>query len=252
MDPSTHATNQYATSTSNLTTRISIYKYSTNPQSWFSWLAERLPSTGSILEVGAGTGALWKHIGDTALELTLTDFSPAMCEQLRSIPVAKVVECDAHNLPFKDGEFDAVVASFMLYHLDDPQKALNEFARVLKPGGSVFISLGGKKNNKELNTLGEAIGRPSVMVETTRITAQTAPQHLENSGFGDVRQKMYLGDLEVPTVEPVLAYLASLKEEEGQSENQEKMARKLIEEKIEKEGCYRVTKEVVLFTARKR
>jgi ubiquinone/menaquinone biosynthesis C-methylase UbiE len=250
MDPSTHATNQYETSTSNLSTRISFYKYSTNPQPWFSWLAERLPSTGSVLEVGAGTGALWEQIGDTALKLTLTDFSSAMCEQLRSIPVAKVVKCDAQNLPFKDGEFDVVIASHMLYHLDDPQKALNEFARVLNPGGSVLISLGGKTSNKELNALGRAIGRPSVMVGTTRIVAQTTPQYLAISGFEDIREEMYHGDLEVPTAEPVLAYLASIGE--GLSESQEKMARKLIEDKIVEDGCFRVTKEVVLFTARKK
>jgi ubiquinone/menaquinone biosynthesis C-methylase UbiE len=250
MNPSTHATNQYATSTSNLTTRISIYKYSTNPQSWFSWLAERLPLTGSILEVGAGTGALWKHIGPTALKLILTDFSPAMCEQLRQIPSAVVKQCDAQALPFKDGEFDVVIASHMLYHLDDPAKALSEFTRVLNPGGKLLASLGSAASGRELNELGQAIGSPSVVVGTTKITAATAVEYLERAGFVDVREEIYSGDLEVPIVEPVLAYLRSLKETD-MSKEQEAEARGIIEGEIREKGCFKVTKEVVLFTARK-
>ena len=172
-----------------------------------------------------------------------------MCEKLREIPGAEVVECDAQTLPFGDEEFDVVIASHMLYHLDDPQQALNEFARVLKQGGKVFISLGAKESGKETIALMEKIGRPSIIVQTTRITAETAPVYLGKAGFGEVEGERYLGDLEVPIVEPVLAYLRSLVE--GLSEEQEAMTRKVVEEKIGEEGCFRVTKEVVLFKARK-
>lgn len=161
------------------------------------------------------------------------------------------MECDAHDLPFDDEEFDTVVASHMLYHLDDPAKALFEFARVLKTGGSVFVTLGGKDNNREMNELGEAMGRPSVMVGTTRITCETASRYLEDAGFVDVKQESYPGDLEVPSAEPILAYLASLSGG-WLSEEQEKMARKIIQERIEKNGCFRVTKGVILFVATKR
>jgi len=250
MNPSTHATNQYATTTTNLTTRISIYKYTTNPIPWFQWLSTHLPTTGSILEVGAGTGALWKHIGNTALKITLTDFSPAMCEQLREIKSAEVVECDAHALPFSDGVFDVVIASHMLYHLDDPQMALNEFARVLKSGGKVIITLGGKESGKELQILMEKIGRPSVMAKTTRITSETAPMYLDKAEFVDMSMKRYPGDLKVPAVEPVLEYMETLVEG-GLNKEQDAQAREIIEKKLKEEGYFRVTKEVVLFTARK-
>jgi ubiquinone/menaquinone biosynthesis C-methylase UbiE len=251
MNPSAHAATQYASSTDKLTTRIAIYSYSTNTQSWFSWLSERLPLTGSILEVGAGTGALWKHVDNIALNLILTDFSPAMCAQLRLIPGAIVKECNAQDLPFEDEKFDVVVASHMLYHLDNPSQALSEFSRVLKPGGRVFASLGSAVNNKELKELGQTIGQPSVMAETTRITTETAVEYLERSGFGDVSEEIYPGNLEVPAAEPVLAYLGSLAEG-GMSGEQEAKARGIIEEKIREKGCFRITKEVVLFTARKK
>jgi len=91
--PSSHAISQYATTTDNLTARIALHDFGTNPQDWFSWLGERLPLAGDVLEVGAGTGRLWTHVDHRArrLRLTLTDFSPAMCERLRVICGGQVV-----------------------------------------------------------------------------------------------------------------------------------------------------------------
>ncbi|MEU7760598.1 MULTISPECIES: class I SAM-dependent methyltransferase [Micromonospora] len=80
--PSARAASQYATTTGNLTARMALHSYGTNPQDWFAWLGGRLPLTGDVLEVGAGTGELWRRVGRRG-RLTLTDFSPAMCARLR-------------------------------------------------------------------------------------------------------------------------------------------------------------------------
>ena len=92
--PSAHAISQYATTTGNLTARIALHRFGTNAQDWFSWLGERLPLTGDVLEVGAGTGELWTHVNHMTrgLTLTLADFSAVMCQQLHSIPGARVLE----------------------------------------------------------------------------------------------------------------------------------------------------------------
>jgi hypothetical protein len=58
MKPSERAADQYSQTTGNLTGRIAIHTWNTNPQSWFSWLSPRLPLAGDVLEVGAGTGEL--------------------------------------------------------------------------------------------------------------------------------------------------------------------------------------------------
>ncbi len=50
------------------------------------------------------------------------------------------VVADVHNLPFYDNSADAVVAEFMLEHLKDPETAVAEMFRVLKPGGMIYIS----------------------------------------------------------------------------------------------------------------
>ena len=42
---------------------------------------------------------------------------------------------DAQDLPFDDGSFDAVTCNHTLYHVPDPDRALKEFVRVLRPGG---------------------------------------------------------------------------------------------------------------------
>jgi hypothetical protein len=74
---SERAISQYAATTGNLTARIAIHAYGTNPQGWFPWLAERLPVAGDVLEVGAGTGELWRHVDHSEARLTLAAAWPS-------------------------------------------------------------------------------------------------------------------------------------------------------------------------------
>jgi SAM-dependent methyltransferase len=251
ISPSTHAIGQYAATTGNLTARIALHTaYGTNPQSWFAWLDERLPLAGEVLEVGGGTGMLWRHVDHAGrgLKLTLTDFSPAMCEQLRQVPGATVRQCDATDLPFADGSFDTVVANHMLYHLDDPADGLREFARVLRPGGRIAVAVNGAEHLEELNLLGPVMGRPGLTLRATQngFTAQTGPACLAQF-FGDVSVERYPDGLEITEVEPVLAYLDSLAN--GPLTTAERSAaRDYIQAQIDAEGCYRVRKHTVLMT----
>jgi ubiquinone/menaquinone biosynthesis C-methylase UbiE len=251
MHPSTIAEGQYLATTDKLTARIAIHSYSTNPQSWFSWLKERIVAEGDVLEVGAGTGELWKHIDHTNARLTLTDFSPAMCDALSAlnIPNATVKQCDAANLPFSDHKFDLVVANFMLYHVNDPDAVLAEFVRVLRPNGRPVVSLSGHNHNSELSALSTAVGRPAMALKHARIVAETGPDFLARH-FVDVISEMFSGNLLVPTPEPVLSYLNSLGNEELTAQ-EASIARGIIEERITAEGSFKVKKHVVLLTARR-
>ncbi|MEU4238452.1 methyltransferase domain-containing protein [Actinoplanes sp. NPDC026619] len=244
--PSAHAVRQYASSTGRLTARMAIHAYGTNPQDWFSWLGERLPLAGRVLEVGAGTGELWRRVRHDGLELTLTDFSAAMCARLASVPGARVRRCVAGALPFVDGSFDTVVANHMLYHVDDPAAALRELARVLRPGGRIAVATNGLAHMTELRELGTRIGRPD-LIAWRGFTAGNGPG-LIAAAFSGVRVEEYPADLAVPSVAPILAYLGSMADE-PLTEAQVAAVEGIVAERIAADGVFRVRKHTVLMTA---
>ncbi|KAK1826968.1 S-adenosyl-L-methionine-dependent methyltransferase [Podospora conica] len=250
MNPSLHATTQYSSTSSNLSSRLAIHAFNTSPQSWFSWVRDRLPKSGAILEIGAGTGLLWNqpdHPLPADLSLTLTDFSPAMCDELRTIPGAVVTQCDAASLPFEDASFDAVVANHMLYHVDDPDAALKEFARVLKPGGRVFVALNGDGHLAELFAVGAAIGRASVIKREARVAVETAPGLLGRY-FEGVKSERAPGDFFVPDVQPVLDYLGTVGDGGALSSEEETVARGMVESVVREKGGFKIGKDMVLFS----
>lgn len=99
----------------------------------FAAVAEAEPQR--VLEVGGGEGELAERIrAELGAEVIGIDQSERMVEIQRSKRIDARVG-DVQNLPFGDGEFDVVVAAWMLYHLPDLDRGLAEIARVLKAGG---------------------------------------------------------------------------------------------------------------------
>ncbi|GAB2576338.1 hypothetical protein Aab01nite_13190 [Paractinoplanes abujensis] len=251
--PGARAREQYETTTENLTSRIALYDYRTNPQDWYSWLAERLPLRGDVLEVGAGTGALWSRVDPRAhpMRLTLVDFSPAMCERLRQVPGATVLRGDATRLPFPDASADLLLANHMLYHLDDPEAALREFARVLRPGGRLVTGLNDDDHLAEIGELGPAVGRPDLSLRPGHndITASTATAYVGRL-FTEVTTERYPSELAVLGPEPVLRYVAS----QGRAPltpAEEAVAREFINARIAADGSFRIRQHAVLIMAKK-
>jgi len=98
---------------------------------------------GAVLELGCGTGAGFRHYPAEA-RVTALEPEPAFRQAAAGRAHAAAAEVtvlpgDAHDLPFPDGAFDAVVAELMLCSVARPDVALREARRVLRPGGSLRL-----------------------------------------------------------------------------------------------------------------
>lgn len=105
-------------------------------------LVERLPSRGRLVDVGSGTGALVGAV-PAGLEVVAVEPDPEMAELAGAALGSDVVQAGLPELPFADDGFDAVTASFVLNHVDDPRAGAHELARVGAPGGVVLTTIWG-------------------------------------------------------------------------------------------------------------
>jgi ubiquinone/menaquinone biosynthesis C-methylase UbiE len=111
-----------------------------------AWRAELLgPLEGTVLEVGAGTGANLPHFPERLGRLVLTEPDKHMRRRLllrlRALRrKVDVIAAPVERLPFPGATFDAVVVTLVLCSVERLDRALHEIRRVLKPGGRlVFI-----------------------------------------------------------------------------------------------------------------
>ncbi len=98
-----------------------------------------------VLDVGVGTGLELPMFAPT-LRLIGVDLSMPMLRRARQrVGMARLhnvdglLVMDAMRLAFPDGSFDAVVAPYVLTVVPDPQACLDEWLRVLKPGGEIIL-----------------------------------------------------------------------------------------------------------------
>ena len=100
---------------------------------------------GRILDVGVGTGISLPDYS-RSIHLVGVDLSEPMLrkaqervQQLALHNVHCLAVMDAEHLGFPDGYFDVVVAQYVITTVPDPEATLDEFARVLKPGGEIVL-----------------------------------------------------------------------------------------------------------------
>ncbi len=99
---------------------------------------------GSVLEIGVGTGLNLPHYPPAVTAITAAAPAAALDERAarrardRGIAV-ELVNARAESLPFASGSFDTAVATFVLCTVADPAAAVDELARVLRPGGRILF-----------------------------------------------------------------------------------------------------------------
>jgi phosphatidylethanolamine/phosphatidyl-N-methylethanolamine N-methyltransferase len=99
-----------------------------------------------ILEVGVGTGLVLRYYPPesrvTGVDLSVHMLRKAV-EKVRDLGLAHVgglASMDACRLGFRDGSFDAVAVPFVITLVPDPEGALDEMRRVLRPGGEIIVT----------------------------------------------------------------------------------------------------------------
>jgi phosphatidylethanolamine/phosphatidyl-N-methylethanolamine N-methyltransferase len=94
-----------------------------------------------ILELGFGEGEHLSFVAPDFAKYVATDLDAERLERFRPklIEKAELMQCDASALPFPDDSFDRVIATCLIAHLNNPESALIEWRRVLKPGGKLTM-----------------------------------------------------------------------------------------------------------------
>src|SRR5436190_17045536 len=95
-------------------------------------------SRGKLLDVPAGEGALADRLDRAGFEVACCDLYP----EIFRLPALEIKRADlGGTLPYPDQSFDYITCLEGLEHIENPQQAIREFARLLRPGGHLITSV---------------------------------------------------------------------------------------------------------------
>src|SRR5215211_5686131 len=247
-------TDQYRDS-SNLDARVVLHQcFSTNSYGWFKWIFDTLltlPEEAKILELGCGPAYLWKKTISripAGWRITLSDLSPGMLDTAwRNLVVTgrnfQFKEIDAQSIPFEDETFDAVIANFMLYHVPNRPKTLQEIKRVLKPGGTLIAATVGNNHLKEMMDYLQQVHLGNIWESYANpFTLENGLMQLQ-SVFDNISLSRYEDGLNITEIEPIMAYIRSSMRATELSEDELVRVRANLEQELKEKGRIFITKD---------
>ncbi len=217
--------------------------------------------TARVLDVGCGSGRFWldARAWPAGLTITLADLSPGMLDEALATVRAigrwqdvRAQPADVCALPFADGAFDVVLAMHMLYHASDPDRAVSEIARVLRPGGVVVASTNSETNMAALFELGHAaLGGERVDLGAKAFSLESGEAILRRH-FGEVEVHRAVDVLRVTDPADVIAYLTSFSPGDQASPAMlDRLARMTAEAFAAGGGVFEITRDAGFLLARK-
>jgi ubiquinone/menaquinone biosynthesis C-methylase UbiE len=103
-------------------------------------LRDRALREKRLLDVGCGTGPFSLAARERGARVVSLDLGVTLLIRARSKGAARVVAGNAVQLPFPDSSFDIVLSSECIEHTEEPERALAEMLRVLRPGGLLVVT----------------------------------------------------------------------------------------------------------------
>jgi ubiquinone/menaquinone biosynthesis C-methylase UbiE len=148
------------------------------------WVCSR--AQGDVLEIGTGTG---RNLGlfPANIRLTGVELSPSMLEIARERASAMALDIDlrvgdAQVLEFPDASFDTVVSTLTLCSIPDAQRAVEEFERVLRPGGRLVMLEHVRSPASVVRAVQRALNPISVRFQADHLTREPL-DYLRPAGF---------------------------------------------------------------------
>lgn len=172
-------------------------------------LAQRLAglTTGSVLEIAAGTGmvtrALARSLPET-VSIVATDLNQPMVDFAAAQEGSARVtwrQADAQSLPFEDQSFDAVVCQFGVMFFPDKRAAYREALRVLKPGGRYLFNVWDRIEDNEVPQIVTEALATVFPQDPPRFLARTPHGYHNPTTIRDDVQAAGFKQIEIDTVE---------------------------------------------------
>jgi ubiquinone/menaquinone biosynthesis C-methylase UbiE len=247
--------------------RMSIYAHAetaADPR----WRTSVIPWDGTqiVADVGCGNGFDLRQIVPQgrcrhAIGLDLSAGMLRSLEDLRQSGRLSLVQADAQRLPLSDRTVDVAMAMHMLYHVPDIPAAIGELRRITKPGGTVLASTNSSGHMAEIADLLDAavsrqLGRPVRATPADSFTTQTGTAILSQE-FSSVTLHTLDVPLSIPAAQPVIAYVASIREPTLAFVHEsldfdavlDEIAMK-VEQAIQAQGSFRATTHMGVFICR--
>lgn len=161
-------------------------------------LQKEIPAGGRVLDVGCGNGVISRHLGQFGYEVLGIDISEKTIEMARSrnrLPNVRFEAISAEQLTAQGLQYDAVICSEVLEHLDQPGLLLNTIYQSLKDTGLLIVTVPNGNGPRELCVtrpmlkarnnpgLWSAIGRAKRMLGYKGTTVQSQADNLDHVQF---------------------------------------------------------------------